>query len=303
MDRARCAAGVILVATVMGCGKPEPPRPAERRAEDTLLIGLIPERNIFKQFERYEPLAGYLSEKAGIQVKLKVLTHYGNVIENFESLKLDGAFFGSFGYSLAHARLGVEVLARPEAPDGTSTYRGVLFVRKDSGIRSVAQMKGKRLALVAKATMAGYLFPLVRLREAGVERPKAHFKEIYFAGSHDGTIRDVLDGKADVGASKNTVFRELAEANPRLANQLAVVAESVDVPENGLALRRTIDAAVKRRLRDALIAMDSDPEGQKVLRQFGARRFIATTDADYEPVLRYCAVSGIDLTRDRFEND
>jgi len=299
------AAMIAVVAFVFGfgCGKREngsSPAPPPR---DTLLIGLIPERNIFKQFERYEPLAKYLSARTGVDVKLKVLAHYGNVIDNFESLKLDGAFFGSLGYSLAHARLGVEVLARPESPDGTSTYRGVIFVRKDSGIGTVEQMKGKRLALVARATMAGCLFPLVHLHDAGVRKPEAHFKEIYFAGSHDGAIRDVLEKKADVGASKNTVFNESAALDPRVRRELKILAESVDVPENGLALRRTIDPAVKRRLADALISMHEDPEGVSVLKAFGARRFIPTTEADYRPVLTYSASIGIDPATHVFAND
>jgi phosphonate transport system substrate-binding protein len=122
--------------------------PRERREEKSLLIGLIPEQNIFQQVERYEPLADYLSKKCGVRIKLKVLTRYGNIVGNFVSLGMDGAFFGSFTYALAHRKLGVEVLARPEGFDGTSTYHGLIFVREDSGIRTIRDMKGKRFAFV-----------------------------------------------------------------------------------------------------------------------------------------------------------
>jgi phosphonate transport system substrate-binding protein len=293
----------LCSAVVSGCGKSESPAPREARPEKTLLIGLIPEQNIFKQIERYEPIAGYLSAKAGVPVHLKVLTQYGNVIDNFESLKLDGAFFGSFSYLLAHAKLGVEVLARPEGPDGTSTYHGVIFVRKDSGIRTVHQMKRKRLALVARATTAGYLFPLIYLLKAGIRNPDAYFQEVYFTGTHERTVRDVLDKKAEVGASKNTVFGRLAAEDPRVDRELLILGTSAEVPENGLALRKTLEASVKRRIRDALIAMHDDPEGAKILKAFGARRFIRTTDADYEPVLAYTKALGIDPAADRFSNE
>lgn len=285
----------LVVAAILGCGKPEPARAPEPPPPVTVLVGLIPERNIFKQFERYEPLAAYLSARTGVHVKLKVLAHYGNVLDNFESLNLDGAFFGSFGYSLAHARLGVEVLARPELSDGTSTYRGVIFVRKDSGIRTVAQMKGKRLALVARATFAGYLFPLVHFHDAGVTDSETHFKEVYFAGSHDGAVRDVFNGNADVGATKNTVLRELAAVDPRIGKELMILAQSLDVPENGLALKKTIAPSVKKKLLLALTTMHEDPEGAKVLKQFGASRFIVTTDDDYRPLFTYGEKTGLNL--------
>ena len=54
-------------------------------------------------------------------------------------------FFGSFTYTLARAKLGIEPLARPENKDGISTYYGLIFVRKDSGIKTAKDMEGKRL--------------------------------------------------------------------------------------------------------------------------------------------------------------
>jgi len=192
-------------------------------------------------------------------------------------------------------KLGVVVLARPEAPDGISSYHGVIFVRKDSGIRTVRQMKGKRLALVARATTAGYLFPSIFLGRAGVRNPETFFKEVYYAGTHEGTIDDVLDRKADIGVSKNTVYNRFAAENPRIDRDLVILGKSDDVPENALAIRRDIEDSVKRKLVDALIAMHADPEGAKVLEAFGARRFIETTDADYLPVMTYTRELGIDL--------
>lgn len=293
----------LCAAIAAGCGKQEPPAPAQSPTETELLIGLIPERNIFKQMERYEPLAVYLSNKVGVRIKLKVITLYGNVIDNFEAGKLDGAFFGSFTYSLAHERLGVDVLARPEEPDGTSTYSSYIFARKDSGIRTVRQMKGKRLALVARATTAGYLFPLVYLQRAGIDDIDAYFKEVYFTGTHEGTIQDVLEKKADVGAAKNTIFKLLASANPRIDRELTILGKSVEVPENALALRKNIEDSVKRKITDCLISMHNDPEGAKALKAFGARRFIETIDAEYKPVLAYAAEAGIDLPTYQFSNE
>jgi phosphonate transport system substrate-binding protein len=291
---------IFCALLAIGCVKPETSAPRQPTPEKTLLIGLTPEHNIFKQLRRYEPLADYLSKKTGVRVTLKILTYSGNVIDNFQFLKLDGAFFGSFSYTLARAKLGVVALARPEYPDGISSYHGVIFVRKDSGIRTARQMKGKRFALVARATTAGYLFPSIYLKRAGVRNPETFLKEIYYAGTHEGTIDDVLDRKADVGVSKNTVYNRFAAENPRIDRELVILGKSDEVPENALALRRGVEDPVKRKLVDALIAMHADPEGAKVLKAFGARRFIGTTDADYMPVMSYTRELGIDLADFRF---
>ncbi len=277
-------------------------KPSSREG-DSLVIGLIPERNIFEQLERYEPLSDYLSKKMGMHIKLKVLTRYGNIIENFVASKMDGAFFGSFTYTLAHARLGVEPLARPETADGRSTYYGLLFVRKDSGIKDAKDMRGKTFAFVDKATTAGYLLPLAYFKTHGIADYKTYFKETYFAGTHENAIHDVLNKLADVGAAKNTIYYHLSNIESRVRNELVVLARSPDVPENGLAVRPDLDPSIKSRLKDSLTSMHDDHDGMEVLKAFGAKRFIETTDKDYENVYRYAQEVGLDLATYDYVND
>ena len=197
---------VLFILSPVACTpEKQAPEPTVERYKQTLLIGLIPEQNVFKQMERYEPLARYISRKTGVGIELKILSRYGNIINNFNSLSLDGAFFGSFTYALAHARISVETAVRPESTEGVSSYYGMIFVRKDSGISSIRQMKGKRFAFVDKATTAGYLLPLKYFSENGVDNYKEYFSETYFTGTHEDAIQDVLNKQAEIGAAKNTV--------------------------------------------------------------------------------------------------
>ena len=104
-------------------------------AQQKILIGILPEMNVFKQKQRFKPLGEYLSKKTGVTVEFTILSRYGNIIERFTAEKMDGAFFGSFTGALAIQKLGVVPLARPVNLDNTSTYHGYLFARKDSGIK------------------------------------------------------------------------------------------------------------------------------------------------------------------------
>jgi phosphonate transport system substrate-binding protein len=273
------------------------------REQTVLTIGLIPERNIFKQIERYEPLAGYLSKKIGKNIKLKILTRYGNIIDNFVSLNLDAAFFGSFTYALAHSKLGVEAIARPVNMNGSSTYYGLIFIRKDSGIKSIKDMQGKRFAFVDRATTAGYLLPLAFFKKHGVKDYKTFFKETYFTGTHQDAIYDVLNKKAEIGSAKNTIFYRLAAEDKRLLDELVALARSPDVPENGLAVRKDIDNAIKLKLKQALIDMHADPEGIDILKKFGAKKFIKTTNDDYSGVYGYIQEIGLNLSTYDYINE
>jgi phosphonate transport system substrate-binding protein len=294
---------LLLVVPPIGCREQREVSTIDIRPVRTLRIGLIPEQNIFRQKDRYEPLADYLSEKIHAKVELVVLSRYGNIIENFVSSDLDGAFFGSFTGALALKKLGVQPLARPEWADGTSTYHGLLFVRRDSGIRTAADMKGKRFAFVDKATTAGWLLPLQFFRTHGIEDYRTWFAETYFAGTHEGAIHDVLEGKADVGAAKNTVFNRLAATDPRLVTELVVLTRSPEVPANALCVRPDLDEQLKGALLGALLTMDRDEEGSEILKRFGATRFVATTEDDYTPVFEFAETVGLDLENYDYIND
>jgi phosphonate transport system substrate-binding protein len=292
-----------LLVVAGGCEEREEAARATDTAKRRLRIGLIPERNIFKQKSRYRPLAAYLSEKVNVNVELKVLPRYGNIIQNFVSNRLDGAFFGSFTGALAHRKLGVEALARPEYTDGSSTYHGLLFVRRDSGIANVDDMKGKRFVFVDKATTAGWLLPLYYFKTHGVDDYRTWLSETYFAGSHESAIYDVLEHMADIGAAKNTVFSRLARENPRVAAELMVLARSPEVPENGLCVRGDLERSLMIGLEEALLNMEGDPEAAEALETLGAKRFIETDEADYASVFEYAEKIGLDLEKYDYMDD
>jgi len=292
----------FLLFIMTGCTKTDTTPQKKVAEEKFLLIGVSPEQNIFEQLDRYQPLADYISKKVGAKIKLKVLPHYGNIIDNFSSLHLDGAFFGSFVYALAHSKLGVEVLARPEYLDGVSTFHGLIFVRRDSGIRTAMDMRGKRFAFVDKATAAGYLFPLEYFKKHGIKNYKTFFAETYFAGTHGDAILDVLNKKADIGAAKNTVYERMAKNDNGIEKELLVLEKSRDVPENGLAVRKDLPDPIRKQLKGALLNMRNDPEGRTVLKNFGARRFIDTIDKDYDPVYTYAKDIGLNLANYDYKN-
>lgn len=297
--RRRAAASIVVAAFL---ALPALARAAPQGDRREMLIGLIPEMNIFKQKARFKLLGEYLGRKIGVPVRFTILSRYGNILESFEAERMDGAFFGSFTGALAIERLGVVPIARPVNLDGSSTYHGHIFVRKDSGIRGVAEMRGKRMAFVDRATTAGYVFPLAWLKDNGVRAHEGFFSEAYFTGSHDAAIAAVLERKADVGCAKHSVFDRVRREDVRVDTDLVVLADSPPVPSNGLCVRKDMEPDLQEAFRHALLELHKDPEGAKILAQLGAVRFIETTAADYEPVLELARKAGIDLKRYQYRN-
>jgi phosphonate transport system substrate-binding protein len=251
--------------------------------------------------DRHRPLAEYLSEKLGIKVRMTILSRYGDIIDRFSDRRMDGAFFGIFTGVLAMEKLKVEPVARPVKLNGSSTEQGYIFVRKDSGIKTVADMKGKRMVFVDRATVTGYLFAVAYLRENGVKNMDRYFREYSFVGSHDSVIHSVLDNRADIGLAQSSIFNMLVAKDPSIGNELVVIARSGELPDNTLCLRNDLSAGVKSRIRDILLGMDKDPKGREVLRKFKALKFIQASKEDYKPFFEMAKKANIDLKSYRYK--
>jgi phosphonate transport system substrate-binding protein len=251
-----------------------------------LLIGIEPEHNIFDQVERYRHLADYLSNQLGVEIKLTIMSRYGEVIKRFKSLRLDGAFLSPYTATMGIKELNLEPLVNPVNLNGESTTQGYIFVRKDSNIRSIEDMRGGTIAFVDPATLEGYLFPLVFLKQHGVNNINAFFSRSYFTGSHASTVYAVLDGRADIGAAKSTVYKKLVKSDPSIGQELEIIAESLKVPEFTLCIKSEIDQNLRDRLSDLLLHMNKTPDGQKVLKQFQAQRFNKSKKDDFTIIER-----------------
>lgn len=260
-----------------------------------VVIGVIPEMNLVKQMERFTPLGRYLEKKTGIAVEIKPLSNYGQLYEEMREGNIDAGFFGSFVYVMTRARLGIIPLVRPVNPGGKSTYTGMLFVRKDSGIRNPADMKGKTIVLVDPATTAGYIAQKEYLLSRGINIDTD--MKIHWAANHEAAIRAVLNHQADIGGAKDTVVRKYRGENRVFDTIVDIIAETpkFGVPDNTLAVRKGLDAATREKLKKTLLDMHRDPEGAGVLKRFAAVRFIATDDDDFKPLYNLVRKMKIDL--------
>jgi len=292
----------LLCLLLFGCVQQEQPsadRQSTKLLEDAwpekLKIGLVPERDIFTQKKRYEPLLAQLAEKIGVPIEIKILPHYGNVIKDFQEFDLDGAFFGSFTGAMAIRQLGVEPLVRPQYFDGSATCNAIVFARKGDGIRNHRDMRGKRIAFVDRASYTGYLLPLDYFRSLGIEDANEWFGDVFFSGTHDDAIKDVLNGYADIGTASSTVFFMLADMHPQVLNELTILATSTQVPSNPFAVRNDLPGDLKQLIRQQLLALPQSTAGRVSLDKLKVKQFTVATTKDYQPLVENVTSGGTDL--------
>jgi phosphonate transport system substrate-binding protein len=304
---------LLLMPVLAGTGqeKTMPPNPGPNSGIGSgtiglpkpFIIALLPQRNIFEQKRRYQPLADYLSKTLGVEVRTHILDSYEAVYTEMLDRKVDAAFFGSLSYVVMDSKLDINPVARPLMKDGTSSYKGLILALADKGItKEIRTWKGKRIALVSRSTTAGYLFPKSFLRKNGIRDFERYFSKVIYTGSHDATLAAVLKGEVDIGCSSDKIFMEFTEKDRSLRGKFVILAASAEVPSNTLGIRSDLEPGLRELLKKALLSMDKTPEGRHALSVLGAVHFTETNKSEFGPIFEMLSTLGMkpgDFAMDR----
>nr|WP_297388991.1 phosphonate ABC transporter substrate-binding protein [uncultured Roseateles sp.] len=282
----RTALGAALVLTVCA-GLPQHAS-AQQRA---LTIGLIPAEDSQAMIEFSRQVLDALQQQLGMPVKPFVATDYNGVIEALRAKKLDVAYLGPFSYVLASSVAEVEAFSvAVTKKTGQSAYRSVILARKDSGLRSVAELKGRNFAFVDPSSASGHLFPKAGLQQTGLD-PDAYFGRVVFSGSHDASILAVANRKVDAAAVADRIFNSAVAKGTVKQDDFVVLWSSRPIPESPMVWRKDLDPALKEKLAKALANLKDVKWGdQGVLNGFQP-----TSDAAYDVVRDTAKVLKLDL--------
>jgi len=272
----------FLLILFPGCERQEEPKGIITTKEKSrfVRIGVVPALTVTETIKQYQPIVDYLNRRLNINAQLMPQKDYVTVLEKMKNREIDAAVMGSLICYRSIKEIGAVPLARPES-NGDSTYEGVVFVRKDSGIKDIYGLRGKLFAYVDRDTSAGYVYPRYLLKEMGYDADK-FFKEAVFAGKHDAAVLMVLDKKADGGAAKDDVYFKLEKQNPRIKNEMKILhLSSAKFPDRTIVVRKGFDTTLSEKIKDALINMDKDEEGRKILNASNFDRYIPTGIKDF----------------------
>jgi phosphonate transport system substrate-binding protein len=226
-----------------------------------------------------------LGQLAGVPVRVTVASDYAAVIEALRNRTADLAFVHPAGYVLANREAKAMIVAR-NLWHGKATFSSRIFVKKDAGIKTVEDLRGKTIAFVDPASSSGYVYPMLLLMQRGLVKgrdPKTFFREVVYSGSHDASMQALLNGHVDAIASFDQA-REQYLKDPAQRDRIAWVAETPQIPEAGIAARAGLDAALVNRVRAALLQMKGPAYAALLKRIYDIDGFEAAEDKDYDPV-------------------
>ena len=254
-------------------------------AVDRLHLVLTPSQKPTDLMATGEEFGQVLGKLVGVPVRVTVASDYAAVIEALRNRTADLAFVHPGGYVLASREAKATIVAK-NLWHGKSSFTSRIYVRRDAGIKTVEDLRGKTIAFVDPASSSGYIYPMVLLIKRGLvtnRDPKTFFKEVVFSGAHDASMRALLNGHVDAIASFD-MAREQYLKDPAERERLIFVAETEPIPEAGIAARDGLDPALFARVRAALLQIRAPAHADLLKRLYEIDGFAAAEDREYDPV-------------------
>lgn len=255
LRRTLLIAGLVMMAAPMAAVA----APNDGSAAKPLRVILVPadggtEDGTKKDFQ---PIFSAIEQSTGLKFDIKVGQSYGSVVEAMCTGAADIAWYGPVTYLQAKGRGCSELLALAVSK-GQSVYYSGLFARTDSGINSVADLKGKKVALGDVNSTSSFAVPVAMMMANGVQ-PARDLGSINMAGSHANVLKALAEGQVDAGGASFDSFEKAVNANAIDPSKVKVIVKSAAIPYPPLAIHPKVNAGVKAKLRAAFNSIEKLP--------------------------------------------
>ena len=293
----------ILAVTlaVAGCGGSDSSKPttAANGGADAgcpngkVRFGVEPYEAPAKLTPAYQTLAAALQKRLGCPVQLQIVENYSAEVLAMRNNQLELAEFGPLGFVFASGKAHAEPLASFATADGKlSSYTAGIWVPKDSPITSVAQLKGKSLALSEAGSTSGDAMPRYALRQAGMKDSDV---KIDYAGGHPESLLALTHKKVDA-AEINTQELATAQAAGQFdPSKYRRIWQSDPIPNDPITVNGQLPAAFKAKVKDALTNLE--PADVKKVGAFLAvdppGPMVVVTKSTYQPLFDLATKLGL----------
>lgn len=298
--------GAVAALALVGCTAPAPESTSGATGgpwPDSITISLVPSVEGENLAEALDPLTTYLSKELGIEVNGVVATNYAatvealgadqaqviitdagslyNAVERYDAkLVLRDVRFGATSYAsvaytnnpdkyctdapvmATYAASGIELSYCNGIEQAGSTAAGA----GPAALEALAKVDGAKVALQAATSPAGYQYPVVSMREAGIDTD-AGIQQVPVEGNNNAVLA-VYNGDAEVGFGYWDARTTVTAEAPDIAEKVVAFAYTDLIPNGGVAVSSTLPADLVTQLTELLDGYaDSSPEAKDVMFQ------------------------------------
>lgn len=264
---------------------------AQAQGLKELRISAIPDENPQEMLRIYAPFAEYLTKEIGIPVKFTPVVDYAATVEGLAANRLEMVWYGGLTSVQAakQAKGAHRVIMRKE----DAQFKSYFITRKDTGIKALADLKGKTFAFGSVSSTSGHLMPRYFLLKAGVN-PEKDFSKFSFSGAHDATAAWVESGQVDAGALNFLVWDKLVESKKVDTSKVNIFWTTPPYVDYVWTVRAGVDKATVEKITKAFLKLDyNKPDDKKLLDLHRTKGYIVAKDADWKGIEEAAVAAGL----------
>jgi phosphonate transport system substrate-binding protein len=255
------------------------PRPVIR-----YIVGVHPLHNPVRLHEVFQPLMALLNEQFDdVEFRVEASRSYAAYNRKLNAGKFDFAIPNPY-QTLQALQHGYRVIGKMADDD---RFRGIILVRRDSGITHLAQLKGEKVGFPAPTALAATMMPQWFLHQHGLDVGRDY--EALYVGSQESSIMNVYLGNVAAAATWPTPWKVLLEERPELEQALKVRWVTDALPSNAVIVRTDIASAHVLKVAHILFDLNNHERGRKILSRMAISGYVPASDETYEPVRQFLA--------------
>ena len=212
--------------------RPPPGKRAWAAQVPVVRIGLLGGENDADRLQRVDGYKKLIETTFQVPTKLLMASDYAGVIQAFAAGQVDLSYMSPASYAAAwlESKGNIVPLTTSQEKDGGISYVAVAYVRADSGITSLDQLKGKSLAWADPNSASGYLIPRSEFRAMGIDPESGkYFGRTGFGGGHEQAVVAVINKQYDAGVTWASGIGDVNEGYTRGALRIMVEKKLLDM--------------------------------------------------------------------------
>lgn len=276
----------LAACALLACGRDEngsksdplyTAKPA--KAEREYVFAIHPLHNPTRLFEVYGPLIDHLNRNIpDAAFRLEASRNYDEFDKNLYARRYDFALPNPY-QTLNSLKHGYRVIAKM---GDDRKFTGVILVRRDSGIRKVSDLKGKKVSYPARTALAATMMPQYYLQTHGLDVNRDI--ENLYVGSQESSIMNVYLGETAAGATWPLPWETFQKEHPDMAGALEVRWETLPLVNNGVVVRDDVPNQLSNKVATLLNTLHTTAEGRGILARVPLSRFELADDERYRVV-------------------
>lgn len=298
------ALGLVLAIVLTACGSGDKQASKKDGYEPKeLKVQFVPSQSAETLEAKAKPLEKLLSAELDIPVKVSVSTDYNTIIEAMDSKQVDVGFLPPNAYVLAHKQSNAKVLLQAQRygikqPGGkqttklTDSYRSMVIVKKGSKIKSLKDLKGKKIATQDVTSSAGYVWPVAEMKKKGIDIEKDGIKTVQVKG-HDQAVLSVLNGDVDAAFVFEDARSTVAKDVPDIFKKVVPIYFTKAIPNDTITVRSDMSAKWDKKIQDAFIKIGKTKKGHSIISSvYSHEGYIKSKDSKFDIVREYAKEVG-----------